>query len=150
MKVQDEMSSQVISTKHMRKNFSKFFQKTKRKKHSQNLSMNNHHPNVKPQKMYYQNRELQANYCCSVAQSCPTVCDPMDCSTPGFPVLHHLPQLAQTLPLNWSCHPTISFSVFLFSSCLQCFPASRSFQISQFFTPGGQTIGASASHQSFQ
>ena len=35
--------------------------------------------------------------CCSVAQSCPTLCDPMDCSTPGSPVLHHLPELAQTL-----------------------------------------------------
>ena len=32
----------------------------------------------------------------SVAQSCPTLCNPMDCSTPGFPVLHHLPKLAQT------------------------------------------------------
>ena len=34
--------------------------------------------------------------CCSVAHSCPTLCDPMDCSTPGFPVLHHLPKFAQT------------------------------------------------------
>ena len=34
--------------------------------------------------------------CCSVNQSCPTLCDPMDCSTPGFPVLHHLFELAQT------------------------------------------------------
>ena len=35
--------------------------------------------------------------CCpSVAQSCPPLCDPMDCSTPGFPVLHHLPELAQS------------------------------------------------------
>ena len=34
--------------------------------------------------------------CCSVAWSCLTLCDPMDCSTPGFPVLHHLPGLAQT------------------------------------------------------
>ena len=34
--------------------------------------------------------------CCSVAQSCLTLCDPMDCSTPGFPVLHHLPESAQT------------------------------------------------------
>ena len=32
----------------------------------------------------------------SVAQSCPTLCDPMDCSTPGFPVLDHLLELAQT------------------------------------------------------
>ena len=34
--------------------------------------------------------------CSSVAQSCPTLCNPMDCSTPGFPVPHHLPELAQT------------------------------------------------------
>ena len=34
--------------------------------------------------------------CCSVAQSHLTLCDPMDCSTPGLPVLHHLPELAQT------------------------------------------------------
>ena len=33
---------------------------------------------------------------CSVAQSCPTLCDPMDCSMPGFPVLHHLLELTQT------------------------------------------------------
>ena len=34
--------------------------------------------------------------CCSVAQSYPTLCNPMDCSTPGFPVLYHLSELAQT------------------------------------------------------
>ena len=34
--------------------------------------------------------------CCSVTQSCLTLRDPMDCSTPGFPVLHHLPELVQT------------------------------------------------------
>ena len=34
--------------------------------------------------------------CCSVAQSCLTLCDPMDCSMPGFPVLHYLPEFAQT------------------------------------------------------
>ena len=38
--------------------------------------------------------------CCSVAQSCPTLCDRMDCSTPGVPVLDHLPELAQT-PVHW-------------------------------------------------
>ena len=43
------------------------------------------------------------------------------------------------------CHPTISSFVFPFSSCLQSFPASGSFQMSQFFTSGGQSIGASAS-----
>ena len=35
-------------------------------------------------------------YCCSVTQSCSILCDPMDCSTPGFPVLHHLLELVQT------------------------------------------------------
>ena len=43
------------------------------------------------------------------------------------------------------CHPTISSSVVPFSSCLQSFPASGSFQMSQFFASGGQSIGVSAS-----
>ena len=43
------------------------------------------------------------------------------------------------------CHPIISFSVVPFSSCLQSFPASGSFLRSQFFTSGGQSIGASVS-----
>ena len=34
--------------------------------------------------------------CCSVTQSCLMFCDPMDCSTPGFPVLHYVPEFAQT------------------------------------------------------
>ena len=34
--------------------------------------------------------------CCSVTQSCLTLCSPMDCSTPGFPILHHLLEFAQT------------------------------------------------------
>ena len=48
-------------------------------------------------------------------------------------------------PLSRWCHPTISSSVIPFSSHLQSFPASGSFQMSQFFTSGGQSIGASAS-----
>ena len=47
-------------------------------------------------------------------------------------------------PLNQWYHLTISSSVVPFSSCLQSFPASRSFQMNQFFTLGGQSIGASA------
>ena len=35
-------------------------------------------------------------FCCSVAKSCLTLCNPMDCSTPGSPVLHYLPELSQT------------------------------------------------------
>ena len=46
---------------------------------------------------------------------------------------------------NQWCHPTMSSSVVPFSSCFQSFPASGSFQMSQFFTVGGQSIGASAS-----
>ena len=48
-------------------------------------------------------------------------------------------------PLSQWCHPTISSSVIPFFSCLQSFPASGSFQMSQLFTSGGQRIGASAS-----
>ena len=47
--------------------------------------------------------------------------------------------------LSWWYHPTISFSVIPFSSCLQSFPAPRSFQMSQFFASSGQIIGVSAS-----
>ena len=80
----------------------------------------------------------------SVAQSCRTLGDLMDCSMPCFPVLHYLPEFAQT-HVSWWCHPTISSSVVPFSSCLQSFPASGSFPMSQFFASGGQSIGASAS-----
>ena len=48
-------------------------------------------------------------------------------------------------PLSWWCHPTISSSVIPFSSCLQPFPALGSFQMSQFFAWGGQSVGVSAS-----
>ena len=48
-------------------------------------------------------------------------------------------------PLSRWCHPTISSSVIPFSSCLQYFPASGSFPVSQLFTSGGQSTGASAS-----
>ena len=51
---------------------------------------------------------------------------------------------SNSYPLSWWCHPTISSSVIPFSSCLQPFPASRSFQMSQFFTSGGQSISVSA------
>ena len=47
--------------------------------------------------------------------------------------------------LSWWCHPTISSSVIPFSSCPQSFPASGSFQMSQLFASGDQSIGVSAS-----
>ena len=84
--------------------------------------------------------------CCSVVKSHLTVFNSMDCSTPGFPVLHHLLELAQAhVHPVWWCHPTISFSVAPFFSCLRSFPASGSFPMSQFFASGGQSIRVSAS-----
>ena len=38
--------------------------------------------------------------CCSDAKSCPTLCDPMDCSTPGFPVFHYLPKFARFMSIE--------------------------------------------------
>ena len=52
---------------------------------------------------------------------------------------------SNSCPLRQWCHPTISSSVVPFSSCLQSFPASGSFQMSQLFASGGQNIGVSAS-----
>ena len=52
-------------------------------------------------------------------------------------------------PSSQWCHPTISSSVVPFSSCLQSFPESGSFQMSQFFASGGQSIGVSASASVF-
>ena len=82
----------------------------------------------------------------SVAQSCLTLCNPMDCSTLGLPVHHQLPEFTQTHVHHISdaiqpSHPLIV----PFSSCLQSFPASGSLPMSQFFALGGQSIVASAS-----
>ena len=78
----------------------------------------------------------------SVAQLCPTLCNPMDtrppCPSPTPGVY------SNSCPLSRGCHPTISSSVVPFS-CLQSFPVSGSFPISQFFPSGGQSIGVSAS-----
>ena len=52
---------------------------------------------------------------------------------------------SNSCPLSWWCHPTISSSVIPFSPCLQYFPASGSFQMSQFFSADGQSIGVSVS-----
>ena len=81
--------------------------------------------------------------------SCPVVSD----SLPSHGLQHtRLPCPSPTpgacsnlYPSSQWCHPTIPSSVVPFSSCLQSFPASRSFQMSQLFTSGGQSIGVSAS-----
>ena len=75
-----------------------------------------------------------------------TLCDPMDCRTrTGFPGPSLSPRVdSNSCPLSQWCHPIISSSVIPFSSCLQSFPASGSFPMSQLFASGGKRIGASA------
>ena len=80
----------------------------------------------------------------SVAQSCLTLCDPMNCSTPGFPVHHHLPEFTHSRPLSPWCHSAISSFVIPFTSCPQSLPASV-FPMSQLFAWGGQNTVVSAS-----
>ena len=81
----------------------------------------------------------------SVAQSSPTLCDPMNCNTPGFLVYQPTPgDCSNSCPWSWWCHTTISSSVITFS-CFQSFPALGSFPVSQFFTSSGQSMGVSAS-----
>ena len=85
----------------------------------------------------------------SVAQSCPTLCNPMNRSMPGLPVHHQLVEVnvlqSNSCPSSQWCHPAISSSVIPFSSCPQSLSASGSFPMSQLFTWGGQSIGVSAS-----
>ena len=86
---------------------------------------------------------------CSVAQLCPTHYDPMDCSMPGFPVLHHLLELAQTYA-HWfndaiqSSHPLSS------SSPLAFYLFQHQGPMSQLFTSGGKSIGSSVSASGLQ
>ena len=70
---------------------------------------------------------------------------PMDCSMPGLPVPHYLPEFAQVL-VHWVSNATQpSHPVALLSFCFQSFSASGSFPVGRHFAPGGQSIGASAS-----
>ena len=76
--------------------------------------------------------------CCSVTQSCLTLCNPTDCSTPGLPDPTISWSYSNSCPLSQWCHPAILSSVVIFSSCFQSFPASGSFLISWLFATGGQ------------
>ena len=80
----------------------------------------------------------------SVTQSSPTLCDPMNCSTPGLPVHHQLPEFTQNHihrvgDAIQTSHPLRPLS----SSCPQSLPASESFPMSQLFAWGGQSTGVS-------
>ena len=84
--------------------------------------------------------------CCSVAKSCLTLCNPMDCSMPGFPVLHYLLEFAQTY-FHWVSDAIQLSNPLLspFPSAFNLYPALGSFPMSQFFTSGYQSIRVSAS-----
>ena len=82
---------------------------------------------------------------CSVAQSCPTLFDPVFCGKPGFTVSQSLRACLNSCPLSRWCHPTILPSFTRLSSWPQSFPASESFPVSRLFASGGQSIGASVS-----
>ena len=81
----------------------------------------------------------------AVAQSCLTLCDPMDCSMPGLPVHHQLLEFTQT-HVHWVSDAiqtfTLSRPLLLLPSV---FPSMGVFQMTQLFTSGGQRIGVSSS-----
>ena len=79
----------------------------------------------------------------SVSQLCPALCDPMDCSTPGLPVHHQLPEPTQTMfiELVMLSNHLILCRPFLLPPSI--FPSIRVFS-NEFFSSGGQSIGVSA------
>ena len=81
----------------------------------------------------------------SVTQSCLTL-RPHELQHARPPCPSPTPRVySNSCPLGQWCHPTVSSSVVPFSSCLQSFPASGFFLVSQLFASGGQSIGVSAS-----
>ena len=88
---------------------------------------------------------------CSVTKLCPTLWDPMDCSTPGFPALRYLMEFAQT-HVHWvsdaiqPSRPLLAPSACVVGlSQYQGLFQRKTFPMSRLFTSGGQSIGASAS-----
>ena len=81
----------------------------------------------------------------SVAQSCPTFCNPMNRSMPGLPVHHQLPEFTKIHVHRVGDAIQPHQPLLSPSFCPQSFPASGSFQMSQLFASGGQSIGVSAS-----
>ena len=83
--------------------------------------------------------------CCSVTQSCPTLCNPMASSRPALCPSPSHKVYPSSSPLHWWWHPVISSSDALFSFCPQSFPASGTFPMSQLFASDDQNTGVSAS-----
>ena len=87
---------------------------------------------------------------CSVAKSCPTLCDPMNCSTPGSRLSLSPGVCSNSCPLSRWCRPTISSSVIRFSSSPQSFPPSESFQWVCSLHRVAKVLELQLQHQSFQ
>ena len=96
-------------------------------------------------------RPSQVYCCCSVAKLCSILCDPMDCSTPGFPVLHYLPEFAQT-HVHWvgdaiqSSHPLSPLSPL----ALNLFQHQGPFQCVSSPNQVAKVLEFQLQHQSFQ
>ena len=85
-------------------------------------------------------------FCCSVAQSCPTLCDPHGLQHVRPPCPSPSPRVcSSSRSLRQWCRPAVSSSDALFSFCPQSFPASGTFPMTRLFTLGDQNTGASAS-----
>ena len=87
---------------------------------------------------------LVLHICCSVAQSCLTLCDPMDCTMPGLLVLHYLPEFAQS-HVHWFSDAIQPFYSLSPSSPALSLSHIRLFSMSWLFALRGQSIGISAS-----
>ena len=86
------------------------------------------------------------SYCCSVLQSCPALCNLMDCSMLGFPIFHYIPEFAQT-HVHWvddTIQPSYPLSL-PFPVALNLSQHQGLFPVTQLFTSGDQYIGTSAS-----
>ena len=96
------------------------------------------------------NKMITAGYFSSVAQSCLTLCNPMNCSTPGLPIHHQLRESTKPMSIESMmpsnnlilCHPLLLLP--------SIFPSIRVFPMSWLFTSGGQSIELQLQHQSFQ
>ena len=93
---------------------------------------------------HYYSLKLISVQLSSVTQMC-LILRPQGLLHARLPCLSSPGAYSNSCPLSQWCHPTIQSTVIPFSSCVQSFPASGSFQISQFFTSGGQSIRVSAS-----
>ena len=78
------------------------------------------------------------------SKSCPTLCDPMDCNTTGFPVLHKLPEFVQ-IHVHWVGMPIQPIHLLSPSPPAFSFPSIKVLCKESLFTSGDQNIGVSAS-----